>query len=104
MGRADASPCTRTRSHISGVRHGTPLYIAPEILRSGTASRSADVYSFGVMLWELFHGMSAWSHLMMVCVLCTCVCVRVSMLLHLTVASRLSCLVRLKRAVRASLL
>lgn len=38
-------------SHISGVRHGTPLYIAPEILKSGKASRSADVYSVGGGRW-----------------------------------------------------
>jgi len=56
----------RNNSHVSGVKHGTPLYIAPEILRTGTASRGADVYSFGVMLWELYHGMSAWQHLMTV--------------------------------------
>uniref|UniRef100_A0A7R9Z8R5 Protein kinase domain-containing protein n=1 Tax=Chlamydomonas euryale TaxID=1486919 RepID=A0A7R9Z8R5_9CHLO len=50
-------------SHISGVRHGTPLYIAPEILKDGKASPAADVYSFGVILWELVHGKSAWQHL-----------------------------------------
>ncbi|KAG1672192.1 hypothetical protein FOA52_002892 [Chlamydomonas sp. UWO 241] len=50
-------------SHISGVRHGTPLYIAPEILRDGKASPAADVYSFGVIMWELAHGVSAWQHL-----------------------------------------
>ena len=52
-------------SHISGVRHGTPLYIAPEIISNGKASKSADVYSFGVILWELYHGSSAWQHLML---------------------------------------
>ena len=50
-------------SHVSGVRHGTPLYVAPEILKNGKASKSADVYSFGVILWELFHGTLAWQHL-----------------------------------------
>ena len=48
------------KTHISGVRHGTPMYISPEILRNGKASKAADVYSFGVMMWELCHGMLAW--------------------------------------------
>ena len=48
------------KTHISGVRYGTPLYIAPEILQDGKASKAADVYSFGVMMWELCHGMLAW--------------------------------------------
>ena len=47
-------------SHISGVRHGTPLYISPEILNNGKASKAADVYSFGVLMWELGHGRTAW--------------------------------------------
>jgi hypothetical protein len=34
-------------SHISGVRHGTPLYIAPEIVQNGKASKSADVSGVG---------------------------------------------------------
>ncbi|GAX77868.1 hypothetical protein CEUSTIGMA_g5310.t1 [Chlamydomonas eustigma] len=32
---------------------GTPAYTAPEILNDGRASKGADVYSFGVMMWEL---------------------------------------------------
>ena len=31
------------KSHVSGVRHGTPLYISPEILHNGKASKAADV-------------------------------------------------------------
>ena len=30
-------------SHVSGVRHGTPLYMAPEILIDGKTSKAADV-------------------------------------------------------------
>ena len=48
------------KTHVSGVRHGTPMYISPEIVRNGKASKAADVYSFGVMMWELCHGMLAW--------------------------------------------
>ena len=48
-------------SHISGMCNGTPLYIAPEILNNGRTSKLADVYSFGVIMWELGHGKTAWS-------------------------------------------
>ncbi|GAX77871.1 hypothetical protein CEUSTIGMA_g5313.t1 [Chlamydomonas eustigma] len=48
-------------THVSGVKQGTPLYVAPEILREGRSSKAADVYSFGVMMWELYHGLTAYS-------------------------------------------
>ena len=35
---------------------GTPLYAAPELIRSGEASRASDVYSFGVLAYELLGG------------------------------------------------
>lgn len=43
------------QSHVPNHRAGTPLYMAPELRRSGELSKLADVYSFGVILWELFH-------------------------------------------------
>ena len=33
---------------------GTPQYAAPEVLRSDQYSEKADIYSFGVVVWELF--------------------------------------------------
>ena len=48
------------KSHVSGVRHGTPLYIAPEIIKDSKLSKAVDLYSFGVILWELYHGVIAW--------------------------------------------
>src|SRR6185295_12915645 len=35
---------------------GTPLYLAPELLRHGQASRSSDIYSFGVLAYEILGG------------------------------------------------
>jgi eukaryotic-like serine/threonine-protein kinase len=35
---------------------GTPLYLAPEILRGGNPSVSADLYSLGVLLYHLLTG------------------------------------------------
>ncbi len=35
---------------------GTPLYVAPEVIRTGEASRASDVYSFGVLAYEILGG------------------------------------------------
>lgn len=35
---------------------GTPLYAAPELIRSGEASRASDIYSFGVLAYEILGG------------------------------------------------
>ncbi|KAI3968892.1 hypothetical protein MKW92_034594 [Papaver armeniacum] len=33
--------------------HGTPQWMAPEVIRNEPADEKSDVYSFGVILWEL---------------------------------------------------
>ncbi|KXZ48446.1 hypothetical protein GPECTOR_28g856 [Gonium pectorale] len=43
-------------SHISNIRRGTPFYIAAELVEDGRATTASDLYSFGVILWELLHG------------------------------------------------
>lgn len=40
---------------------GTPLYVAPEIVRAGAASRASDIYSFGVLAYELLVGRPPFS-------------------------------------------
>ncbi|KAJ9519778.1 hypothetical protein QJQ45_013455 [Haematococcus lacustris] len=52
----------RHQTHISNARAGTVLYMAPEVLQ-GHCSQAGDVYSFGVMAWELLHGCTAWTRL-----------------------------------------
>jgi serine/threonine protein kinase len=34
-------------------RKGSPLYMAPEVLKKGSLTNKVDVYSFGLILWEL---------------------------------------------------
>ena len=34
----------------------TPTTQAPEVMLEGQISKAADVYAFGVLLWELFTG------------------------------------------------
>eukprot|EP00873_Tetraselmis_striata_P038243 jgi/Tetstr1/458507/TSEL_044913.t1 len=47
-------------SHVSGVFAGTITHSAPECLRSGRQSQAADVYAFGILLYELFTARSAY--------------------------------------------
>eukprot|EP00198_Chlamydomonas_reinhardtii_P011147 XP_001700484.1 predicted protein [Chlamydomonas reinhardtii] len=46
------------QTHISNVYQGTPLFTAPEVVMHGRLSPAADMYSFGVVLWLLLHGVS----------------------------------------------
>eukprot|EP01116_Phalansterium_solitarium_P003345 TRINITY_DN14166_c0_g1_i1.p1 TRINITY_DN14166_c0_g1~~TRINITY_DN14166_c0_g1_i1.p1 ORF type:complete len:596 (+),score=240.19 TRINITY_DN14166_c0_g1_i1:408-2195(+) len=40
---------------------GTPAYMAPEVISSNKYSEAADVYSFGVLLGELYSGMTPYA-------------------------------------------
>jgi hypothetical protein len=33
----------------------------PELLKDGLLTKAADVYAFGVLLWELYNGKRAWA-------------------------------------------
>jgi serine/threonine protein kinase len=40
----------------TGALLGTPLYAAPEVIRDGTACRASDIYSLGVIAYEMLTG------------------------------------------------
>eukprot|EP00775_Hariotina_reticulata_P005704 gene5704-5944_t len=46
-------------THRSTASMGTITHMAPEVLRSGHMSAAADVYSFGIMMWELYTNQQA---------------------------------------------
>jgi len=37
-----------------------PPPVAPEVTEEFKMSKAADLYSFGVIMWELYHGITAW--------------------------------------------
>ena len=39
---------------------GTPTYMAPEVLKKEKYSEKADIYSFGIVLYEMFSGHRAY--------------------------------------------
>ena len=50
-------------TEMTGTIAGTPVYMAPEIFARTICETSADVYSFGLILWEMWHGKVAFSEL-----------------------------------------
>ncbi|KAF2307585.1 hypothetical protein GH714_029938 [Hevea brasiliensis] len=42
---------------------GTPEWMAPEVLRDEPSNEKSDIYSFGVILWELATLQQPWSNL-----------------------------------------
>ncbi len=45
----------------AGTILGTPRYMAPEQVTTGSVTKSADIYAFGVVLYELFTGSLAFT-------------------------------------------
>ena len=39
---------------------GTITHMPPELISTNRVHRSADVWSFGVLLWEMYSGQRAW--------------------------------------------
>lgn len=46
--------------HKESYNVGTPLYMPPEALIHNCYSMQSDIFSLGVMFYELFHGVTPW--------------------------------------------
>lgn len=54
---------TKPEVDIAGTITGSPVYMAPEVLiPTGVYNRSADIYSLGIMIWEMWYGTDAADH------------------------------------------
>ncbi|EIE18366.1 kinase-like protein, partial [Coccomyxa subellipsoidea C-169] len=51
------------QSRIETKTTGTVNYMPPEVLSDGIVSKAADVYAFGVLVWEIVCGVRAWEGL-----------------------------------------
>jgi serine/threonine protein kinase len=51
------------KSHISTQTYGTVAYMPAELLNNGRMTKAVDVYSFGMLMWELFTGSPPYSGL-----------------------------------------
>ena len=45
---------------ITGTIAGTPAFVAPEVITSRVYDNKADMYSFGIMMWEMWYGRRAF--------------------------------------------
>ncbi len=43
-------------THVSTQTYGTLAYQPAELLRDGKLTKAVDVYSFGMIMWELYCG------------------------------------------------
>jgi serine/threonine protein kinase len=50
------TPVSEVLTHSAGSVVGTPLYIAPELIEGGSATRRSDLYSLGVVAYEMCTG------------------------------------------------
>ena len=46
---------------ITGTLAGTPVYMAPEVFHSQLYDTKADIYSLGIILWEMWYEQQAFS-------------------------------------------
>jgi serine/threonine protein kinase len=47
-------PAENTSNPANNLQFGTTFWLAPEVMQDGQYTEAADVYSFGMIIWELF--------------------------------------------------
>jgi serine/threonine-protein kinase len=61
FGLAAAMSHTDTRLTASGILMGTPMYMAPEQVQGNDVDARTDIYSLGVIMYEMFTGRPPYS-------------------------------------------
>ena len=46
----------KAEKDITGTLAGTPVYMAPEVFNSRVYDSKADIYSLGLIMWEMWYG------------------------------------------------
>src|SRR5215831_5771951 len=60
-GNSMSSPTLTISATTAGMLLGTPAYMSPEQAKGGPADRSADIWAFGVLMYELLTGSPLYS-------------------------------------------
>jgi serine/threonine-protein kinase len=60
FGLAAAASCLDSRLTKTGILLGTPTYMAPEQIKSKTIDSKTDIYSLGVIMYEMFTGVAPY--------------------------------------------
>lgn len=55
----------KAEDDITGTVAGTYVYMAPEVLYGRAYDSTADIYSLGIMLWEMWYGKQAFADMNM---------------------------------------
>lgn len=51
-----------TQTHVSNVHSGTITHMSPELMLTGALAKPADVYAFGILMFELFTGQKVFDN------------------------------------------
>jgi serine/threonine protein kinase len=49
--------------NVPDIKYGTVQYLSAEVLSTHVMTKKADVYSFGIIMWEVFHSQKAYAHM-----------------------------------------
>ena len=59
LSKSESLNTTATQSTMGGAK-GTPSYMAPELLEDNLFDEKSDVYSFAIVIWEIWDGGVPW--------------------------------------------
>ena len=60
LSKSESLNTTATQSTMGGGAKGTPSYMAPELLEDNLFDEKSDVYSFAIVIWEIWDGGVPW--------------------------------------------